>query len=115
MGSRRDLPSVSFYAHPLTDQVGFSEQMLLNTRTMGNLQRNMDKDKSSVDPGLSDDIRDYVQYEDPTVDTIMNGYDDDEEEESRYESDWTHPLDNEVDGNESFSLHCTPGSWELYE
>ncbi|KAK3828404.1 MAG: hypothetical protein J3Q66DRAFT_434942 [Benniella sp.] len=98
MGSRRDLPTVSFYAHPLTDQVGFSEQMLLNTRTMGNLQRNMDEDKSSVDPGLSDDDdKDYIQYEDPTVDTIMNGYDDDEEEASGYESDWTHPLDNEVD------------------
>ncbi|KAF9364209.1 hypothetical protein BGX34_002181 [Mortierella sp. NVP85] len=68
---------------------------------MGNLQRNMDEDKSSADPGLPDDDKDYIEYEDPTVDTIMNGYDDDEEEESGYESDWTHPLDNEVDGDES--------------
>lgn len=107
---KRELPTIAFFAYPLVDQTSFSEQMLLNTRTMGNLQQGAEEDRRPADHTLSeeDDNDDYIQYENPAVDSIMNGYDDDDdddEQESGYESDWTGPFDMEANDGKSLFVH----------
>ncbi|KAG0212504.1 hypothetical protein BGX31_001476 [Mortierella sp. GBA43] len=96
---KRDPPTVCFFAHPLVDQASFSEQILLNSRTMEALGHGPDDD--DIQPDIDHD--NHIQYKDPAVDAIMNGSDDhvnDDGQESGYGSDWIPPFDiKEDDGN----------------
>ncbi|KAF9991408.1 hypothetical protein BGZ65_000695, partial [Modicella reniformis] len=65
---------------------------------MGTLQQNIQDEglQQLADPTLLEKFHDnHIQYEDPVVDSIMNGCGD--ERESGYESDWTPPIDIEED------------------
>ncbi|KAF8922940.1 hypothetical protein BGZ58_003559, partial [Dissophora ornata] len=98
--NKNSLPAISFFAYPLVDQVHFSEQMLLNTRSMDRLKQDAEEARL-VDPVQSKEANTFVQYEDPIVDSIMNGCDDDDDDQERiYGSEWTCP-DMEIDEDES--------------
>lgn len=97
---KRDPPTVCFFAHPLVDQASFSEQILLNSRTMEALGHGPDDD--DIQPDIDHD--NHIQYKDPAVDAIMNGSDDhvnDDGQESGYGSDWIPPFDIKEDDDES--------------
>ncbi|KAF8963060.1 hypothetical protein BGZ46_001055 [Entomortierella lignicola] len=69
----KELPTISFFAYPLVDQTNFSEQMLLNTRSYEQLRQEAEDSRLS-DLLQSEDVsKSYVRYEDPDVDSIMNG------------------------------------------
>ncbi|KAF9112705.1 hypothetical protein BGX27_002926 [Mortierella sp. AM989] len=72
----RTLPTISFFAYPLVDHSSFSEQVLLNTRSLEQIKQDAEEAWLS-DPLLLGDTVDgsHVLYEDPEVDSIMNGTD----------------------------------------
>ncbi|KAF9173955.1 hypothetical protein BGX20_001538 [Mortierella sp. AD010] len=79
--SHKELPTISFFAYPLVDQTSFSEQILLNTRSLEQIKQDAEDARLS-DPLLSGDLKEpYVRYEDPDVDSIMNGSDGEQESE----------------------------------
>ncbi|KAF9348599.1 hypothetical protein BGX26_012999 [Mortierella sp. AD094] len=79
--SHKELPTISFFAYPLVDQTSFSEQILLNTRSLEQIKQDAEDARLS-DPLLSGDPNEpYVRYEDPDVDSIMNGSDGEQDSE----------------------------------
>ncbi|KAG0210526.1 hypothetical protein BGX33_004843 [Mortierella sp. NVP41] len=74
-------PIISFFAYPLVDQASLMDHMLLNTRSLARLKQ--DTEKAGMESGRT--AEDFVSYDDPVVDSIMNGCD--SEQESGYSSD----------------------------
>ncbi|KAF9562007.1 hypothetical protein EC968_005410 [Mortierella alpina] len=66
-------PTLSFLAHPLVELSDFLEQTLLNSRSMEQLQRDLEDEGANFPPHVS--TVEHVHYEDAIVDSIMNGRD----------------------------------------
>ena len=79
--TRHAEPIISFFAYPLVDQASLMDHILLNTRSLDRMKQ--DADKAAVEPARV--VEDFVSYDDPVVDSIMNGCD--SEQESGYSSD----------------------------
>ncbi|KAF9184185.1 hypothetical protein BGZ51_003503 [Haplosporangium sp. Z 767] len=91
-------PTVSFFAYPLVDQAKFLEQTLLNSRTLNQLRQDAEEN-DAADLALSEDTGEFVQFDDPAIDSIMNGGDDGSE--SGYGSGWALHTDIDIDKDES--------------
>ncbi|KAG0260077.1 hypothetical protein BG011_002148 [Mortierella polycephala] len=91
-------PTVAFFAYPLVDQANFLEQTLLNSRTLDQLRQDAEEN-DVADLALSEDTGEFIQFDDPAVDSIMNGSDDGSE--SGYGSDWALHTNIDVDKDES--------------
>ncbi|KAG9321039.1 hypothetical protein KVV02_002469, partial [Mortierella alpina] len=98
--SENNCPAISFLARPLVELSEFLEQTFLNTRSMEQLQRDLEDDEGmNILPHM--DTMEHVHYEDAIVDTIMNGCG--EEYESGYGSEKATVPD--IEGDEDESLH----------
>ncbi|KAF9433686.1 hypothetical protein BGZ76_009116 [Entomortierella beljakovae] len=97
----KEPPIVSFFASPLVDYTGFTERLLLNTRSFDQFVQEAEESQISNSVLSDGSSETFVRYENPEVDSIMNG------SESGYnsgnESDQTSPEDMEID--EDGSLH----------
>ncbi|KAF9151732.1 hypothetical protein BG015_006279 [Linnemannia schmuckeri] len=90
-------PIISFFAYPLVDQASLMDHMLLNARSLDRMKQETEK----ADLGLERVAEDFVSYDDPMVNSIMNGCD--SEQESGYSSDQVTRKD--IDLDEDDSLH----------
>ncbi|KAG0379340.1 hypothetical protein BGX24_000831 [Mortierella sp. AD032] len=103
--SRHAEPIVSFFAYPLVDQASLMDHILLNTRSLERMKQETDKAGEKVKPELAGagagPAEGFVSYDDPMVDSIMNGCD--SEHESGYSSDQASRINMDVD--EDDSLH----------
>ncbi|KAG0269297.1 hypothetical protein BGZ95_002131, partial [Linnemannia exigua] len=101
--SRHVEPIVSFFAYPLVDQASLMDHILLNTRSLERMKQETDKAgvEAKPEPAGAGSVDDFVSYDDPIVDSIMNGCD--SEHESGYSSDRASPKNMDVD--EDDSLH----------
>ncbi|KAG0319257.1 hypothetical protein BGZ97_002491 [Linnemannia gamsii] len=90
-------PIVSFFAYPLVDQASLMDHILLNTRSLDRMKQ--ETAKAEVEPERA--VEDFVSYDDPVVDSIMNGCD--SEHESGYSSDRAARKDMDLD--EDDALH----------
>ncbi|CAO3573685.1 unnamed protein product [Mortierella alpina] len=87
-------PTISFLAHPLMELSDFLEETLLNSRSMEQLQRDLENDNgANLSPHM--ETVDHVHYEDAIVDSIMNGCG--EEYESGYGSEKATAPDVDID------------------
>jgi hypothetical protein len=84
-------PIVSFFAYPLVDQASLMDHILLNTRSLDRMKQ--ETAKAEVEPERA--VEDFVSYDDPVVDSIMNGCD--SEHESGYSSDRAARKDMDLD------------------
>ncbi|KAF9911516.1 hypothetical protein EC991_003318 [Linnemannia zychae] len=96
--SRHAEPVVSFFAYPLVDQASLMDHILLNSRSLDQMKQKIDRANTEVEG--TDAGEDYVKYDDPVVDSIMNGCD--SEQESGYSSD--RALRKSIDLDEDASL-----------
>ncbi|KAF8934332.1 hypothetical protein BGZ47_010421 [Haplosporangium gracile] len=90
-------PIISFFAYPLVDQASLMDHILLNTRSLDRMKQ--ETEKADLEPERV--AEDFVSYDDPVVDSIMNGCD--SEQESGYSSDRITRKDMDLD--EDDSLH----------
>lgn len=98
--SRHAEPIVSFFAYPLVDQASLMDHILLNTRSLDRMKQ--ETEKADVEPERV--VEDFVSYDDPVVDSIMNGCD--SEHESGYSSDRAARKDMDLDeGMPLLDLH----------
>ncbi|KAK3824113.1 MAG: hypothetical protein JOS17DRAFT_268743 [Linnemannia elongata] len=95
--SRHAEPIISFFAYPLVDQASLMDHILLNTRSLERTKRETEKGEVKQEKVEED----FVSYDDPVVDSIMNGCD--SEQESGYSSDQATRKDMDLD--EDDSLH----------
>ncbi|KAG0287191.1 hypothetical protein BGZ96_008870 [Linnemannia gamsii] len=93
--SRHAEPIVSFFAYPLVDQASLMDHILLNTRSLDRMKQ--ETEKAGVEPERL--VEDFVSYDDPVVDSIMNGCD--SEHESGYSSDRAARKDMDLDADDS--------------
>ncbi|KAF9330617.1 hypothetical protein BGZ91_000081 [Linnemannia elongata] len=90
-------PIISFFAYPLVDQASLMDHILLNTRSFDRMKQETEKTEVKQEKVAED----FVSYDDPVVDSIMNGCD--SEQESGYSSDRATRKD--IDLDEDDSLH----------
>ncbi|KAF9545482.1 hypothetical protein EC957_010898 [Mortierella hygrophila] len=95
--SRHAEPIISFFAYPLVDQASLMDHILLNPRSLDRMKQETEKTIVKQEKV----VEDFVSYDDPVVDSIMNGCD--SEQESGYSSDRTTRKDMDLD--EDDSLH----------
>lgn len=94
-------PIISFFAYPLVDQASLMDHMLLNTRSFDRMKQETEKTEVKQEKVAED----FVSYDDPVVDSIMNGCD--TEQESGYSSDRATRKDIDLDeGMPSPLLYC---------
>ncbi|KAF9920873.1 hypothetical protein FBU30_009180, partial [Linnemannia zychae] len=79
--NRHSEPIVSFFAYPLVDQASFMNHILLNARSLDK----MTQEAGKLEHEQKRTTEDFISYDDPMVDSIMNGCD--SEQESGYSSD----------------------------
>lgn len=89
--SRHAEPIISFFAYPLVDQASLMDHILLNTRSLDRMKQEAEKMKVKQEKVAED----FVSYDDPVVDSIMNGCD--SEQESGYSSDQATRKDMDLD------------------
>lgn len=89
--SRHAEPIISFFAYPLVDQASLMDHILLNTRSLERTKRETEKGEVKQEKVEED----FVSYDDPVVDSIMNGCD--SEQESGYSSDQATRKDMDLD------------------
>ncbi|ORZ19186.1 hypothetical protein BCR41DRAFT_421369 [Lobosporangium transversale] len=114
--SETNVPTISFFAYPLVDQVNLSEQIFLNSRSLERLKQDTEaaqfssadvelfRDNIKLGASIGADAEAYIQYEDPIVNSIMNGSENDDdtnEEDSGHVSHWSAFLDMNVDEDKS--------------
>ncbi|KAG9069552.1 hypothetical protein KI688_010455 [Linnemannia hyalina] len=95
--SRHAEPIISFFAYPLVDQASLMDHILLNPRSLDRMKQETEKTNVKQEKVAED----FVSYDDPVVDSIMNGCD--SEQESGYSSDRATRKDMDLD--EDDSLH----------
>ncbi|KAG0306122.1 hypothetical protein BGZ98_002938 [Dissophora globulifera] len=101
-GKKDGLPTMSFFAYPLVDQARFSEEVQLNVRAVDRLRQDAEE-AHKTDLARPAETGKHVIYEDPDVDSIMNGGDGDGQD-SVYRSEWSLSVDMDVDGLVDASL-----------
>ncbi|KAF9124282.1 hypothetical protein BGW39_008315 [Mortierella sp. 14UC] len=95
--NRHAEPVVSFFAYPLVDQASLMDHILLNSRSLDQMKQRIEK--AEVEPKRTGALEDFVSYDDPMVDSIMNGCD--SEQESGYSSDRASRKNMDVDEDDS--------------
>ncbi|KAI1299793.1 hypothetical protein EDD11_006426 [Mortierella claussenii] len=100
VNSSSAVPTMSFFAYPLVDHAGFSEQMFLNTRYLEQLRQNVDQAHTAeglLSPSDTDPDDAHIQYDHPMVDSIMNGLTEAEDDEL----EWMESADMDLDEDKS--------------